>query len=249
MSTMEERRATALAGTDSGTNGWATRVFLQPIAAPSVLGLAGFSVATMMVATIQAKWWGTAADLRAVAPFCLTFGGIAQLLAGMWAYKARDVVATLAHGAWGAFWIAFFILQLLQANGTLPTPAAHAADLPFGMWFIGLAYITWTAAFGALAENLGVFAVLSTLAAGSSLTAIGLITGGFASGWTTAGGWLFVISAGLAWYTLTAMTLMSASGRAILPTGEYNKAANKPGAKPRRPIELEWAEPGVKQGQ
>jgi hypothetical protein len=45
------------------------------------------------------------------------------------------------------------------------------------------------------------------------------------------------------------MTLLSASGRAILPTGEYKKAANKPGGKPRRPIELEWAEPGVKQGQ
>jgi succinate-acetate transporter protein len=249
MSTMEERRTTALAGTDAGTNGWATRIFLQPIAAPSVLGLAGFSVATFMVATIQAKWWGSATDLRAVAPFCLTFGGIAQFMAGMWAYKARDVVATLAHGAWGAFWIAFFVLELLQANGTLPTPAPGASDLPFGMWFIGLAYVTWTAAFGALSENLGIFAVLSTLAAGASLTAVGLITGGFASGWTTAGGWLFVFSAGFAWYSVTAMTLMGATGRAILPTGEYKKAANIPGSKALKPIELEWAEPGVKQGQ
>lgn len=249
MSTMEERRSTALAGTDAGTNGWATRIFLQPIAAPSVLGLAGFSVSTMMVATIQAKWWGTGADLRVVAPFCLTFGGIAQFLAGMWAYKARDVVATLAHGTWGAFWIAFFTLELLQATGTLPTPAPGATDLPFGLWFIGLAYITWSAAFGAMAENLGVFAVLSTLAAGSSLSAVGFITGGFASGWTTAGGWLFVISAGLAWYVLTAMTMMAATGRTVLPTGELKKKANVPGGKPRQPIELEWAEPGVKQGQ
>jgi succinate-acetate transporter protein len=249
MTTLEERRATALAGTDTGTNGWATRIMLQPIAAPSVLGLAGFSVATMMVATIQAKWWGTSTDLGAVAPFCLTFGGIAQLLAGMWAFKARDVVATLAHGAWGAFWIAFFVLQLLEMTGTIPTPAPDAADLPFGMWMIGLAYITWTAAIGAATENLGIFAVLSTLALGSSFSAIGFITGGFESGWTTLGGWLFVFSAGLAWYALTAMTLMSATGRAILPTGEWRKRANMPGATAVHPIELDWSEPGVKQGQ
>src|SRR3954468_24658395 len=166
MSTMEERRATALAGTDGDTNGWATRVVLQPIAAPSVLGLAGFSVSTMMVATIPAKWWGGPAGLRAVARFCLTFGGLAQLLAGMWAYRARDVVATLAHGTWGAFWIAFFVLQLRQMTGTIPTPAPGATDLAFGMWMIGLAYVTWTAAAGALAEILGVFAVLATLALG-----------------------------------------------------------------------------------
>lgn len=249
MSTMEERRSTALAGTDQGTNGWATRIFLQPIAAPSVLGLAGFSVATMMVATLQAKWWGSAADLRIVAPFCLTFGGVAQLLAGMWSYKARDVVATLAHGTWGAFWIAFFTLELLQMTKVLPTPPAHAAQLGFGLWFIGLAYVTLTAALGALSENFGIFSVLITLATGSALSAIGFITGGWASGWTTAGGWLFVISAGLAWYSLTAMTMMGVTGRAILPTGEYKKAANVPGGKAIQPIELDWAEPGVKQGQ
>ena len=96
MSTVQAR-IPPLSGADGSTNGWATRVTLQPIAAPSALGLAGFSVATLMVATIQAKWWGSAADFKGVAPFCLTFGGIAQFLAGMWAYKARDIVATLAH--------------------------------------------------------------------------------------------------------------------------------------------------------
>jgi succinate-acetate transporter protein len=254
MSTIDERRERASAGVTARDDAWEDgfarpRVFLQPIAAPSILGLAGFSVATMMVATIMAKWWGTALDLRLVAPFCLTFGGIAQFMAGMWAYRARDATATLAHGTWGAFWIGFGILELLQASGTLPTAAPGKPDLAFGLWFIGLAYITGTAALAALAKSLGLFAVLSTLAVGSAFTAVGMITGGFASGWTTAGGWLFVFSAGFAWYTVTAMLLMAATGRAILPTGEWKKSANVPGRKPFRAIELEWAEPGVKQGQ
>jgi len=242
MSTMQVR-VPPLSGADGGTNGWATRVTLQPIAAPSALGLAGFSVATLMVATIQAKWWGSPADFKGVAPVCLTFGGIAQFLAGMWAYKARDIVATIAHGMWGAFWIAFFVLQLLQADGTVPTPATHSPDLVFGMWMVGLAYVTWSCALGAILENGAVFLVLASLAAGASLSAGGLISGGFASGWTTAGGYAFVVSAALAWYTVTAMVLHGIAGRWILPTFPRTAASKT------QPIELPWAEPGVKHGQ
>jgi hypothetical protein len=178
-----------------------------------------------------------------VAPFCLTFGGIAQFLAGMWAYKARDIVATLAHGMWGAFWIAFFVLQILQANGTVPTAAPHQPDLVFGMWMVGLAYVTWTCAAGAALENGAVFLVLTSLAVGASLSAAGFITGGFESGWTTAGGWAFVISAALAWYTVTAMVLHGIAGKWILPTFPRTAATKT------QPIELPWAEPGVKHGQ
>jgi hypothetical protein len=235
----------ALSGRDGSTNGWATRVTLQPIAAPSALGLAGFSVATLMVASIQAKWWGSPADLIGVAPFCLFFGGVAQFLAGMWAYKARDVVATLAHGTWGAFWMAFFVLQLLQANGTIPTVAPNAPDLVFGMWMVGLAYVTWTCAIGALLENGAVFLVLASLATGASLSAAGLISGGFDSGWTTAGGWAFVVSAALAWYTVTALVLHGITGRHVLPVLPRMQT----GQVKTEPIELPWAEPGVKHGQ
>jgi succinate-acetate transporter protein len=254
MSTIDERRERAGAGVALADESWADgfarpRVFLQPIAAPSILGLAGFSVATFMVATIQAGWWGTPADLPVVAPFCAMFGGLAQFMAGMWAYRARDAVATLAHGTWGAFWLAFGILMGMQAGGVLPTPAPTAANLGLGLWFFGLAYVTLTAAIAALGESLGIFAVLITLATGSALSAGGLMTGGLASGWTKAGGVLFVISAGIAWYAVNAMVLKAAMGRTILPLFQWKKEANVPGGRPTRAIELAWAEPGVKQGQ
>jgi len=256
MSTIDERRERASSGValHDRDEAWEgdfarPRVFLQPIAAPSVLGLAGFSVATMMVATIQAGWWGTIGDFTVIAPFCAMFGGLAQFAAGMWSYRARDAVATLAHGTWGAFWLAFGLLEGMIAAGVIPAPAPGATNLPLGLWFIGLAYITLSAAIASMVENLAISSVLWTLAAGSGLTAVGLLTGGFASGWTHAGGWLFVISAGLAWYTLTAMLTAATSGRTVLPLGHFKKSANVPGRKPMRPIELEWAEPGVKQGQ
>ncbi|SRR5579871_2407356 len=255
MSTIDERRERASAGVavrdeTEWRDGFARpRVFLQPIAAPSILGLAGFSVATMMVATIQAGWWGSPADLPVVAPFCAMFGGLAQFAAGMWSYRARDAVATLAHGTWGAFWLAFGILEGMIAAGVLPSVAPTAANLPLGLWFLGLAYVTLSAALASVVESIGIFAVLGTLATGSALTAGGLMTGGLASGWTKAGGWAFVISAGCAWYVLTAMVMAAASGRTVLPLFKRQKAANVPLQQPVEPIQLAWSEPGVKQGQ
>src|SRR5690349_22296956 len=214
MSTVQAR-IPPLSGAEPSTNGWATRVFLQPIAAPSALGLAGFSVATLMVATIQAKWWGSPADFRGVAPFCLTFGGIAQFLAGMWSYRARDVVATLAHGMWGAFWIAFGILQILILSGKIPAPVPGAANDPLGLWFFGLAYMTGIVALAATMESVGIAAVLWTLAVGSGLSAAGWFISGIGNGWLGAGGVLFVISAGLAAYMVLAMSLTAMTKRTI----------------------------------
>jgi uncharacterized protein len=228
-------------------DGMPARVFLQPIAAPSILGLAGFAGATFIVASNLAGWWGTTDSALALAPFAAMFGGLAQFLAGMWAYKARDAIATLAHGTWGSFWLAYLILNILVATGkvTEPTPWYHNPEL--GFWFFALAITTGIAAFAAFGESLGLVAVLMTLAGGS-----GILAGAFIYGthfWVEVAGWVLVFSAGFAWYTVAAMLLTYATGRTILPAFKYKRAANVPGGRPVRPIELEWAEPGVKMGQ
>lgn len=96
-------------------------------------------------------------------------------------------------------------------------------------------------ALAALGESLGLFAVLSTLAAGSVLAAIAFISG--SSGWETVAGWVFVFSAGFAWYTASAMMLASVMGRTILPLGKYSRSANVPGRTPTTAVELEYGEP------
>jgi succinate-acetate transporter protein len=226
-------------------NGFPARVFLQPIAAPSILGLAGFAGATFIVASNLAGWWGT--PHSPLAPFAAMFGGLAQFLAGMWAYKARDAIATLAHGTWGSFWLAYLILNILVGTHvvTQPTPWYHNPEV--GFWFFALAITTAIAAVAALAESLGLVGVLSTLATGSGILAGAYIYG--SHGWAQVAGWVFVVSAGLAWYMAASMVLAAAFGRTVLPTFKYKRAANVPGRKPMQPIELEWAEPGIKMGQ
>src|SRR5256885_12946320 len=92
------------------------RVFLQPIAAPSILGLFGFAGATFIVASNLAGWWGTPQSGLALAPFAAMFGGLAQFLAGMWAFRARHAAAPATHGTWRAFWTAYGILNALVAS-------------------------------------------------------------------------------------------------------------------------------------
>src|ERR671931_1761652 len=181
MSSLEERRRTAEAGVSGEHDGFPARVFLQPIAAPSVLGLAGFAGATFIVASNLAGWWGTSHSPLALAPFAAMFGGVAQFMAGMWAYRARDAIATLAHGTWGSFWLAYLILNILVGTHVVaePTPWYHNPEV--GFWFFALAITTGIAALAALAESFGLVAVLSTLAAGSGILAGAFIYG--SPGW------------------------------------------------------------------
>jgi uncharacterized protein len=83
-----------------GVNTMNTRINLQPIAAPSILGLYAFAGSTLMVAANMAGWYGNSETALYLIPFTTVFGGIAQFAAGMWAYKARDAIATAMHGTW-----------------------------------------------------------------------------------------------------------------------------------------------------
>ena len=229
------------------TNAWRnqTRVFLQPIAAPSILGLFGFAGATFMVAANMAGWFGTATSGIYLFPFAATFGGLAQFIAGMWGYRARDGIATAMHGMWGAFWIAYGLLWGLVALKAITLPAGEFPEL--GYWFLVLAVITACGAAAAVFENLSIFAVLATLAVGAAFTAVFYLTG--TSGWKEAGGWVLLASAWLATYTAAAMMLEGAAGKVILPLGHLNRRSNIPGRHEHIPLEFENGEPGVRHGQ
>jgi uncharacterized protein len=229
---------------DEGRSGVPTRIFLQPIAAPSVLGLYAFAGSTLIVAAWMAGWYGTKSTPELLFPFAALFGGLAQFLAGMWAYRARDVLSTAVHGTLGAFWMGYGLLWALFATGTLNLPGTTFPGL--GFWFIVLAMVTSVTAVAALAESIGLFGVLSTFAAGSVLAAVGYLMG--SSNTLTAAGYFLVIAAALAWYVASALLLATTYGRTILPLGRYSRAANVPGGRPDRIVQLADGEPGVRRG-
>lgn len=223
------------------------QVMLSPVAAPSILGLFGFAASTFIVSANLAGWYGNETITPLVLfPFTLAFGGIAQLLAAMWCYRARDALGTGIHGAWGSFWIGYGIYMLLVAVHVLPgTVASPAAATAVGYWFIGLAAITWVGVVAALAENMALLLVLLTLAAGSTLLAIGM-TAGFGI-LQTVGALVLIASAVIAWYTASAMVLAVNFGRPVLPVGPLGGGASGQHGPPSLAVVSD--EPGVKQGQ
>jgi succinate-acetate transporter protein len=221
------------------TEGVQQRVILQPIAAPSILGLYGFAGATFMVAANMAHWFGNSQSVLTLLPFAALFGGLAQFLAGMWAFRARDGVAVAMHGMWGSFWMAYGILGLMYAIGRTPLPTGAWTEL--GYWFIVLAAITWVGCYAASAANKSLCAVLLFLAAGSTCAAIAFLTG--LGALSVIAGWLFIISSVIAWYTASALMLHEAFGREVWQVGKSRLAAEMPS------ITLGVGEPGVIRGQ
>ncbi len=218
------------------------RIYLQPIAAPSILGLYAFAGATLILASHVAGWWGDSQSTSYIWPFAAVFGGVAQFAAGMWAYKARDAIATAMHGMWGSFWVGWGILELLFATGTLTAPKGSFPA--FGMWFVALAWITAMGAVAAAWENLALVAVLGTLALGSAFAAVAEFVGSATgTGWAALAGWTFVISAVCAWYTASALMFEGVRGKPVLPVGMTKHAKEAPD------IAVGAGEPGVQHGQ
>jgi succinate-acetate transporter protein len=239
--------------TTNGTTGefreWRdhARVFLQPIAAPSILGLYGFAAATFMVTAYLVGWYGKPTSPLLIFPFATAAGGIAQGAAALFAYKARDGLATAVHGIWAAFWLGYGFLNFMIALKLIPAPAPGAAVPELGYWMWGLAAVTLVGMIASLGESLALTAVLGPLWVGVAFLGVFYTLGG--TGWEKVGGYITMASAFTAFYTASAMMLASAFGRVILPVGKYRKEANVPGGTHTYPIQFALGEPGVKQGQ
>jgi uncharacterized protein len=208
-----------------------TAIALLPVAAPSILGLFGFAAAAFMVAANLAGWYGTAETSLILFPFALAAGGIAELLAAMWAHVSRDGLATAMHGIWGSFWIGYGLYNLLIALGVLPPATTDpTAAVAFGLWLVVLSAITLVGAIAATAENIALTTVLATLAASSVLLAIAFL--GSVPMVQTIGAYVLLAPAVLAWYLAAAMMLEATAERAVLPIGR-RRTVRLPGACPR----------------
>lgn len=94
-------------------------IFLKPIAPPAALGLAGFAGSTWITASWIAGWWGDVRSPTVFFPFVAFWGGLAQFLAGVKGYEARDALVTVINVLWGSFWMSTGLLWLLVVSGTL----------------------------------------------------------------------------------------------------------------------------------
>ena len=179
------------------------------IADPGPLGLAAFALTTFLLSAVNAHWTNGNSAGTAFLGYALAYGGLVQLLAGMWEFRRGNVFAATAFSSYGGFWIGLFVWIRVA-------PAATGHDL--GWILLAFAIFNTYMLLLATQVNLAVFLVFLTL----ELTEIFLFIGNFTSsaGLSQVGGYLGVITPLVAWYTSAAGIAGGIGGRIVLPVGK-----------------------------
>ncbi|NKZ07906.1 acetate uptake transporter [Actinomadura latina] len=180
------------------------------VADPAPLGLAAFALTTFLLSAKNAGWTdGTDAWLG----YAFAYGGLVQLLAGMWEFRNRNVFGSTAFASYGGFWIGLGLYVVLAAGGA--TPAQEANDL--GWILLAFAIFNTYMMLWATQVNQAVLAVFVTLEA----TEIILFIGNFSTSETTIkiGGYVGVLTAVCAWYASAAGIINGMMGRTFLGVG------------------------------
>jgi succinate-acetate transporter protein len=182
------------------------------IADPGPLGLAGFAITTFVLSTFNTNVLSSSLE-AAVLPLALFYGGLVQLLAGMWEFRKGNTFGATAFSSFGAFWLAFY---WLVSNEKLEGADAHkAVGLFLLSWAIFTAYMT----IAAMRTSGAVLAVFVALTITFILLAIGAFaTGNAAKDWTHIGGWLGFVTAILAWYASFAGVTNATFAKTVVPT-------------------------------
>jgi len=135
-----EAKLEALRREVEGLKGKAVTV-TETIANPAPLGLAGFGITTLLLNVVNAEIIKSS-DIGMVLPVGLFYGGLAQLLAGMWEFKKNNTFGATAFTSYGAFWLAFAVMKILQINGALGAVSPEGGMAVFLVaWGIFTAYM------------------------------------------------------------------------------------------------------------
>jgi succinate-acetate transporter protein len=204
MSVSEEHEATPAVQTAAA---------VTPVADPAPLGLAAFALTTFLLSGANAGWMGAATG-SAWLGYALAYGGVCQLLAGMWEFRNKNVFGATAFSTYGGFWIGLFLwVQFVAPHAA----SASAADHDLGWILLSFAIFNTYMLIMSAQLNMAVFAVFLTL----ELTEIILVIGNFSgtSGIVKLGGYVGILTALAAWYTSAAGVSASLNGRVKLPVG------------------------------
>ncbi len=182
------------------------------IANAGPLGLAAFALTTFLLSMVNANLVNKGVE-PIVFGTALAFGGVAQILAGMWAFRAGNTFAGTAFTAYGGFWLSFWALIQFFVKDI---PAAQVGNA------VGLFLIAWA-----------MFTALMFVASFKTSRAINIVFGlllvtfillgiGNAGGHIVVvhwGGYFGLVTAAAAAYTSCAELTNDTFGRTALPLG------------------------------
>jgi uncharacterized protein len=199
-------------GRDDPTGGRSEAAVPTPtIANPAPLGLAAFALTTFVLSMFNA---GLLAEkgLPIVFGLTLAYGGLAQLLAGMWEFRTGNTFGATAFSSYGAFWLSYWAFVQFFAKEVPEADAGHAVGLYLIAWGIFTAYM-FVASLRTTGAIAAVFLLLTI-----TFVVLGIGDAGAHPDITKLGGWIGLATAVVAWYASFAEVTNATFGRIVLPT-------------------------------
>jgi succinate-acetate transporter protein len=184
---------------------------------PAPMGLWAFATGTWIMGVVIAVFPSTAHV--GLLPILAGFSGIAQFIAGLFAYRRANVLAATFFCSFGAFFVVVAMSLWMRVGGTLPNDANAAAIL--GYFYESFAFIALALGLASIRLNGAMVALLFCLCVGLALAGIPQWAGTPASaGWgaiSAIGGWFMFASGIIAGYLGAALIVNSTFGRTMLP--------------------------------
>jgi uncharacterized protein len=182
---------------------------MEKTANPGALGLGAFALTTFLLSLVNAKII-PAESLGVVLPMAFFYGGLAQVLAGMWEFKTGNIFGATCFTSFGMFWLGVGLLKVFDKIGLYTGVPPIAMCMFHFAWGFFTLYATIAAAKGAKV----VFILFLALTVTFFLLAIGDLAGIF----KVAGGYLGLLVAAIAWYGSAATLINEVNGKKVLPT-------------------------------
>ena len=193
---------------------------LNAIADPGPLGLAAFATTTFVLSCINAQLVpATVAD--AFLTLGLFYGGLAQLLAGMWEFKKNNTFGATAFTSYGAFWMALAGMVYCEKLGLINYGEDGA--IGSGLFLLAWTIFTFYMWIGSMAVNKALTYVFTTLLLTFillDLEKFGVLANGIPAGF------MGLACAAGAWYASAAGVINSTHGKIVLPLGSKGNSAH-----------------------
>ncbi|KAF1973087.1 hypothetical protein BU23DRAFT_554614 [Bimuria novae-zelandiae CBS 107.79] len=194
---------------------------------PAPLGLSAFALTTFVLSLINVGTRGIG-EANLVVAIAYGYGGLVQLLAGMWEMAVGNTFGATALSSYGGFWISFAIIltpggfQIVEA---LEKKSPNTFTNSFGLYLMGWFIFTFILLLCTLRSTVAFFSLFFTLDIAFLMLALGYLYADDAGhahvALNKAGGYFGLFAAFLAWYNALAGIADSSNSFFVIPVAHF----------------------------
>jgi len=201
----------------------------RKFANPAPLGLSAFALTTFVLSLVNVNARGVT-EPNVVISLAYGYGGLVQLLAGMWEMAVGNTFGATALSSFGGFWISLGILltpggfDIASAYSTTAGARADDFNYAFGFFLFGWFIFTFILLICTLRSTVAFFLLFFFLDLAFLLLALARIystDGNFNVPINRAGGYFGLFAAFMAWYNALAGIADDSNSFFVIPVAHF----------------------------